>query len=312
MIIALSTASLISFIALIVYYRIANREGMIEYDKQLAELLYEEADDEEINKQPAKKSLITKWNEHWAEGFSILGLEKYGNGPNVAGRNVILVSFIICGILFVLMKNIFLSIFLTILLVYVFNFIIRNRKNKKAEEINAQLPGFLFAMKANIQANETPERSLLKIVDQMPKPLYDELYVVKQRILANSTFSSAITELETKTSSRDLKFLCACMKQAAESGANMEQQITVIQDVLVQRQKVTNEIQQAVSAASPAIWLASITIPAVFVITTLFDSNAKAFWFKEPISWAILAVVIMLYALGIWLSRKFVDNIKNT
>lgn len=101
------------------------------------------------------------------------------------------------------------------------------------------------------------------------------------------------------------------MIQATASGSNLEGQITVIQKVLEDRRKVTDELNKAIRAATPAIWVASIVIPGVFVATMLLDDNARKFWFTSFASWVCLGVVLAFYTLGVWLSKKLVDNIKN-
>jgi Flp pilus assembly protein TadB len=280
------------------------------YEQQLAELLedelniYEEGEEKDIG-------LLGKWSRYWDAQFKELGLSRYNDNPLRAGREVMIAFAAVALVGSVATMNPFIGPVIGVLLVFAASFIVKIFTGRKSEKIGHQLPGFLFALKANIQANETPERAILKVIDAMPSPLYDDLVVVRNHILANSTFREALEDLSEKTSSRDLKFLAACMIQATNAGANLEPQIVVIQKVLEQRQLITDEINKAARAASPAIYAASIAIPGTFIALFFGDVNAKSFWFVNPISWALLGIIMALWIAGIVLSRKLVTNIRN-
>lgn len=304
--IAGGVALLLGLIATIGYFAIQRNSKKSAYDEQLAELIasdYEEGQ--------TQVTLATRWNRYWGELFKGMGWAKYTDENNNAGRDIIFLGIVLAIIAGLLVRNPIAGIVISGLLLYVFGSFLKSKTNRDSDVLNAQLPGFLFALKANIQANETPERAILKVVDNMPSPLYEDLVIVKQRILANSSFKDALEELSQKTSSRDLKFLCSCMIQATGSGTNLENQITVIQKVLDARRKVSDELAKAVRSATPAIWVASFVIPAVFIATLFLDPGAKAFWFTDILSWAALIAVVALYGVGVWMSKKLVDSIKN-
>lgn len=280
------------------------------YEQQLADLLEDELNifGEDHEKDTG---LLGKWSKYWDTQFKELGWSRYNDNPLRAGREVMIAfgAFSVIGSAATL--NFFIGPVLALLILFAVSYIIRIVTSKKSEKIGLQLPGFLFALKANIQANETPERAILKVIDAMPSPLYDDLVTVRNHILANSTFREALEDLSEKTSSRDLKFLAACMIQATSSGANLENQIVTIQKVLEQRQVITDEINKAAAAASPAMWAASIAIPATFLALFFGDPNAQNFWFVNPVSWALFALIIGLWITGILLSRRLVTKIRN-
>lgn len=288
-------------------FAVQKNSSKTAYDEQLADLIATETDEE----GSTKVTLVTRWNRYWSERFKAMGWAKYNSKESSAGRDILVVGLLIAVAAGLFIRNIPGGIAIAAVALYIIGSFMKSRSSKQSDVLNAQLPGFLFALKANIQANETPERAVLKVVDNMPKPLYDDLVIVKSRILANSSFRDALEDLAHKTSSRDLQFLCACMIQATATGANLESQITVIQHVLEARRKVSDELAKAIRSAMPAIYIASVVIPGAFIFSLFFDTNAANFWFKEPISWAALAGVVAFYTVGVWLSKKLVDNIKN-
>lgn len=294
------------FIAWISFQRAKDKS----YDQQLADLL---EDDLNIYGEGKEKEtgFLGKWSRYWDEQFKELGWSRYNDNPLRAGREVMIAFGAVMVIGSVATMNFIIGPVIASVLLFAISYIIKIITGKKAEKIGLQLPGFLFALKANIKANETPERAILKVIDAMPSPLYEDLVIVRNHILANSTFREALLDLSQQTSSRDLKFLAACMIQATNSGSNIENQIVTIQKVLNQRQVISDEINKAAKGAEPSMWAASIAIPATFIALFFGDANAQKFWFINPISWILFGLIIGLWVTGILLSRKLVSNIRN-
>lgn len=309
--ISLVITAMIMLIGFLTFRMIKQGSEGTKYDDLLQELLEDEEAIVTENVIHTKPTLSQKWNKHWNDVFRGSGLARYNDSENRAGNDMIAVSAAIVILGSVLTKTVIIGPILAGLVIFGSSFVLKTRANKKAEALNLQLPGFLFALKANIQASSTPERALLKVVDNMPSPLYDDLIVARNKILANASFKEALEELSRKTSSKDLQFLCACMIQASSSGANMEEQLVTIQRVIEARRKVADEIEKAVKTTQPAIWLSSFVIPGLFLASYFIDRSAQAFWFKDPFSWIALGVVIGLYLLGIFLVKKAVNKIRD-
>ena len=101
------------------------------------------------------------------------------------------------------------------------------------------------------------------------------------------------------------------MIQASASGANMVNQIDSIQKVLESRRQVSDEINRAVKAVQPAVWIASVTLPGLFLASYFTDSAAQNFWFVSPFSWIAIGAAVFLYVAGLMMVKQQVDKIKN-
>lgn len=306
--IAAGFAVVMGLILTLIYFYVKNRNTNLSYEEQLKDIL----EDEYEEKIDSKVSFARRWNNYWGAIFKEVGFTRYSELDNNAGRDVIVLGFTLTIILSVVFQNPIVAIILTGVVIALLGYLIKLKINRKATEINNQLPGFLFALKANIQGNETPERAIIKITDGMSSPLYDDLIIVKKRLLANTSFREALREMSAKTASRDLKFLAACLIQASETGqTSIEGQLTKIQEVLDSRRKVNDEIARAVRSAMPAIGISATVTPATFFIIYITNPTAQEFWFVEPLSWVALIAVGVLYAVGLWMSKRMVDNVKN-
>lgn len=309
-IIAFGATILLCLLGVLIYTLIKRNRVAASYDEQLEELLADEFNDGDDRIESTKVSLIVRWNVYWARILQGSGISRYENAKN-AGRDVAFAAVALIIIVSAITKNVIVGVVFGIVALWVVSLVIRARSNKKEDDLAMQLPGFLFSLKANMQASDTNERAMLKVIDSMPSPLYDDLLVVKNQLLANGGFKESLEELKEKTASRDLKFLCSCIIQASMSGANMINQIDQIQKVLESRKKVDDEIRKATKTVQPAIWLSSIVIPALFLASYFTDASARGWWFVKPMSWIAIGATAILYALGLFFVKRLVDSIKN-
>lgn len=298
--------ALVVLLGVLIWLAIKNNSQKMDYNEQL-EALIQDDDDQVVT----KIGLIQKWNMYWGELFKTAGFTRYKEDNNAAGRDVVFGGIILAFLVSLLTKNPLAGIGVAVILIIGAAVLIKNLSNRQEEKINYLLPGFIFALKANIQASETNERAMLKVIDSMPSPLYEDLVIVKNKLLASASFKESLEALGEKTSSKDLRFLAACMIQASESGANLESQLDSIQKVLEQRRKVADEVNRAVKSAQPAMWLSTGVIPGLFLASYFFDVSSRSFWFVEPISWAAIIATVIFYIGGMILVKRQVDAIKN-
>lgn len=303
--IAAGITLLISIVGMIGYVVYRRNSDDVAYDKQLQELISTEKE-----KKVRKLNVINRWNNYWAKLFKESGWAAYTEKSSAPGRDVFVFGSVAMILISILTKSPLLGPLAVGIVGSILVMLIKFKNQKEQERLNEQLPGFLAALKANIQANTTPERALLKVVDDMPNPLYEDLAPAKQQILANTPFVDVIQNLSTRTKSKDLKFLAACILQAVATGANLEGQIDTIQRVLEERQKVNDELNRAVSSATPSMYIASIAIPAVFFATYFMNEATRDYWFVHPTSWLALIGVVLLWVLGMFMSKKQIDKIR--
>lgn len=299
-------------LGVLIHQMVKRNTETVNYEEQLQALIESDYDDEfGGNKNNAKVNLTFKWNRYWGRIFKEAGISRYNSDNNTAGRDVLLLAVIAAIVLSIIFQNPIIGPLVSIAAVFAISFILKQRINQKSDKLNDQLPGFIHALKAQIQASNTNERSMLKVIEAMPSPLYDDLKIVRSKLHASAPFEEALEALSQRTSSRDLQFLAACMIQATSSGSNLEQQLDSIQKVLESRRKVSSEINKAVKSASPAMWVSSLAIPILFVVSYMQSAAAREFWFVNPVSYLVLIAVGVLYGASMFMVKNQVDKIKN-
>ena len=308
--IALGGTGVIAAIGVIIYLIWRTSRNDDEYDSQLAELLSDDIESE-FGNSSTSVTLWSRWCDDWGQTLRGAGVDRYSVDASTAGRDVAILLVTLGVVVGAISSSIILGVLASVAAGVGTSTLMRYRYNNKNEDLNLQIPGFLYSLKANIQAADTNERALLKIIPSIPSPLYDDLKVAESVLQSGDTFKEAMEAMSAKTTSRDLQFLCACMIQASASGSSMVSQIDSIQRVLESRRKVSDEINRSVKAVQPAIWLASVIIPTLFIGSYFSDSSAKEFWFVTPMSWAAIAMTAVLYVIGLIMTKRQVDKIRN-
>lgn len=304
--VALLGTFLVGLIGYLVYMALSPVEEN-DYIDQLKEIV----DDGSANDRK-KENIVSKWNSYWGKLLGESEIERYAlDDKEKAGREIIMLFVGVFFVSMLLLKNPVLPLAIVAVAWYVIVFYVRSASVKRTRAIEDQLSGLLFSVKSNLQAGDTNEKSLMGVVDSMPNPLREELTIGRNILLASGTFREALEAMSAGTSSNDLKFLCSCMIQAASSGASMTMQIDNIQKVLEERRRVSSEIDKAVKSVAPAMWLAGLVIPIMFVVSYFIDGAAQDFWFSTLLGWAGFGIVIALYVAGLIITKNQVDKVRN-
>lgn len=304
--VALLGTFLVGLIGYLVYMALSPVEEN-DYIDQLKEIVDDGSADHK-----KKEGIASKWNNYWGKLLGESEIERYAlDDKEKAGREVIMLFVGIFFVSMLLLRNPVLPLAIVAVAWYVIVFYVRSASVKRTRAIEDQLSGLLFSVKSNLQAGDTNEKALMGVVDAMPNPLKEELTIGRNILLASGTFKEALEAMSAGTSSNDLKFLCSCMIQAASSGASMTMQIDNIQKVLEERRRVSSEIDKAVKSVAPAMWLAGLVIPIMFVVSYFIDGAAQDFWFSTLMGWAGFGTVIALYVAGLIITKNQVDKVRN-
>lgn len=188
-----------------------------------------------------------------------------------------------------------------------FNFLVK----KRIKTLEKQLPLLIASMRANLQANATPQAALVASVDEVPEPLKNELLLLKKDLAFNVSLPDALANLSARVPSREMKFLISSIEIATEAGSNPAPQLEVIQGIIDQRTRIRQKLEAAVAEVQPALVVSGVTIPASFIFSFYSSPENRDFWLSF---YGLIGagVVVFLYAVGMFISKKLVDGVENT
>jgi len=256
-----------------------------------------------------KPGPIGRWNEIWGKNLNEISSQFSKDDPK-GGTTIAVVWIAITALITIFFQSPLAGVAIASVILLVIHVALKTKAGRRDDVIRNQLTGFLFAMKSNISASVTEERALMKVIDTIPSPLYDELLPAKNQIRSNVGFAEAMETLREETSSEDLRFLCSCMIQAASTGVSLEGQIDIILQAVEQKKRTTEEISQATKSANLSMNASAIIIPAGFIGIYLLDERAREYWFVDPMSWIMLAVAGLISFVGVRQARKYVSKVR--
>lgn len=309
LVIAICASSALTLAAFWAYRKFLVKQEEEEFESDFKEIFSAEFDEETGDVQ--KSGLAEKWTAYWKDKTKKAGMSKYANQDrSVPGRDAIVFALIAGGLTGLFTFNILFGFIGFALAPVIYSIFLGMKITQIEASLNSQVPPFLSAFRANIQANETPERALIRVIDDIGEPLYSELLPVKRKIQSGTDLNDALNDLKERTTSQELRFLCSCIKLAAAYGADLDKQIATIQGVIAERQKVADKLASAARSARPAMIMGTLIIPIMFFAVYLFYEQARDFWFVDPISWVALFIIGLFYGAGMWMTKSMVDNLK--
>lgn len=270
-------------------------------------------DEQYLKEQEAlrNKGIVNRWNNHWKKVFIDSDwINDKDVKPEQLGSLVFFGALGVYVIASILLANFGIGIIFA-LGGLVLVTLMGNAKIKRKQQIfEEQIPAFLSTLKANIQANQTPELALINAIENTNDPLYSELVVAKT-MSETGSFKAAIIKLKKQTTNSTLKFLCSCIELASADGSNLENPIQEIEQMLERRRGLKRKLNVAIQENRPLLLVSAGMIPGLFIFLYLVNPMSREFWFKSGFSWIMFALVFVIFGIGTAAANHFIKKTSN-
>lgn len=292
----------IVLLALGVARYVKNNPEEEEFTKSLEEL--RRGDTQEDTTKVARQG----WFAYWNSKFIKTG--RLTDDPNQAGKLALGLMAVSAGVgIFIWPGGIIGGLVFGGGAIGIMLLVFNAESNKRSKTLEKQLPLLLSSLRAQIQSTATPAKAIMAVADDLPAPIGDELKMVKNDLNVNVPLSQALQSLVKRVNSREIKFLAASIETAVEAGQDVDEQLKVIEEIVIQRQKIAQSIQTAVSQVSTSLWVSGFIIPASFLFSYYQGEANRDFWvsFNGLIAFG---VIVGLYILGLFISFRLVKSVE--
>lgn len=177
--------------------------------------------------------------------------------------------------------------------------------------MDKQLPNLLSGIRANLQANLTPQQAIVNQAREVPAPLGTELKTLVEEMEVGKTLDTALRNFGHRVPSREVQFLVSAFRIAIQSGADLDPLIESIQHIVVQRNRIANALASAVAKVQPALWVTGIMIPAALIWSFYSSPENQSFWVSFPTGLITAGIVSVFYVAGLFIARKQIDRVRN-
>lgn len=271
----------------------------------------EDINKSELEEEKKKEDYIdTKtWSGYWLHLF--LNTGRTPTAPSQPGNIAVVLSIVAGAVGFLVWpRDIVAGLVFAFVSLFLMRWYYRYESKKRMTTLERQLPMLISGIRANLQANQTPQSALEQVADEMPSPLGDELRIMKAELQVSVPLEEALTRLAERVPSRDIQFLVSAIKIAVTSGADLDPQLAIIQTIVDNRTRLQQKLASAIASVNPTIWVSAVVIPAMFIFQFFTNDNTRPFWFSIP-GIVCMIVVAFLYGLGLFISKKMVDGVEN-
>lgn len=228
---------------------------------------------------------------------------------NDVQRKLILILALVFTMFSFFARNIMAGIFPVAILYGGLLFFAKFKINRIKNVMEEQIPGFVSSFKANIQANQHSQNAMIRAIDNTASPLYDELAYAKA-IMEAGDFKPGIIALRRSTENDTLRQMASCIELAATSGSNIEKQIETIEAIIEDKQAIERKKRLGINENKPLFIVAAMFIPFSFVGSYLMSEMHREYWFKTPLSWAILVGVSVVMVLSSFATWKVIQKVE--
>lgn len=257
----------------------------------------------------AKGNIVKRFIFYFGEQLIEAKMAQSSAKPGFVALKILLMVLAVYVIACVVLGNFGVALIVPVVIMVATHAIAVNKIKRQKSVINDQLLPFINMLKSNIQSGQTTERALIEAIESTNSPLYDELEVAKN-LTEVGTFTTAIQKLREITSDPTLKFLCGCIDLSTTVGANLETELDTIINILKGKQKLQRQIDKSISDLKSLTKIAPILVIGLFFATYFMGEQYSSFWFVEPLSYPIFAVLIVVMLGGNWIASKLIKKME--
>jgi tight adherence protein B len=180
------------------------------------------------------------------------------------------------------------------------------RRKKRLDTIDDQLVDALVMMSNALTAGLSLQQAFELVVREMRPPIADEVGRLVREIHLGRLMDDALRRMMERIPLEDVRLVVEAILTLRETGGNLSDTFEVIAQTVVERKKVQGKIK-TMTAQGMTQGVLICTMPiALMILFSFIDPTYMQPFFTTPIGWMLLALVVVLDAMGMWLMVKLV------
>jgi tight adherence protein B len=199
-----------------------------------------------------------------------------------------------------------LALLLAVVLGLVPWFYVDQRKRRRLDKIDQQLPDALDLMGRALRAGHALPGSLKMVADEMPQPIAGEFGITFDEVNYGIATKEAMVHLANRVPIKDLSFFVIAVMIQRETGGNLAELLDNISSLIRQRHKLIGTVR--VLSAEGRL-SATILCILPFVAALLFwlaNPKLMSELWTNPMGIRMIVVAAIMMIIGIFWSRQIV------
>ncbi len=183
-------------------------------------------------------------------------------------------------------------------------FVYHHLQQARLKKFITQLPDALMALSSSLRAGSSMAVSLEKLVDEQRPPLSQEFELFQREQRMGVDFDTALEHMATRIAHPDFQLVAAGMRISREVGGNLANILETQADILRNKAMMEGKIH-SLTAQGKLQGLVMTFLPVVLAVILYFmEPDAMILLFTTHTGWAVLAVIVVMEALGYFAISK--------
>ena len=190
--------------------------------------------------------------------------------------------------------------------VFLPQFYVRGRANKRRSTFTNQLPDVLTLLVGALRAGYGMMQAMDMLIDRMPQPASTEFARAMRAVNLGMPLTPALGDMADRVGSEDLYLVVTAMNVQQELGGNLSQILETITETIRERIEIKREIQVFTSQQRMTGYMLA-GLPLVVVVALMFINPGYIGKLVEPgIMRLVLAAAVGMQILGFIVIQKII------
>ncbi len=211
------------------------------------------------------------------------------------------------AIMFVLRRNIPLSLVAAVLGFFAPRWYVSYLQGKRLKAFNDQLGDIINMMVNAIRAGYSVLQAMEVVAKEMDPPASEEFDRVVKEVQLGLGLEQALDNLLRRVPSDDLDMTVTAIKVQQEVGGNLAEVLDTISFTIRERVRIKGEIRALTAQARYSGYLVSLLPVGVAILVYFINPQFMGPMFQHPCGWIMLGVAGSGIVAGFFITRKIAD-----
>ena len=181
--------------------------------------------------------------------------------------------------------------------------LMRKRRLRRFEE---QLPDALMMLAGGMRAGGGLVSSLTQMVAEAPAPLSQEFTLLLREQRLGVTLEQSLNSLARRVPTQTTVLVVSAMRIATETGGSLAETLERTGQTIRSRLQMEGKIAALTAQGKLQAWVVGLLPVVLMLVLNKMEPAAMAMLWETKVGWAVLFVLALLEAMGIYVIRKII------
>jgi len=179
----------------------------------------------------------------------------------------------------------------------------RRRRMRRFEE---QLPDALMMLAGGMRAGGGLVSAMSQMVAEAPAPLSQEFTLLLREQRLGVTLDQSLNGLARRMPTQTTVLVVSAIRIASETGGGLAETLERTAQTIRSRLQMEGKISALTAQGKLQAWVVGLLPVALMMVLRKLEPGAMSLLWDSSVGWAVLAVLAVLEAMGVYVIRKII------